>query len=412
VCPHGTLFVFSKFQVTLPNNASIIEKISAVYGLVPFFVIFVTMLDVAIRAAHRRAIGSRELCFLGFVVLIVLLNEGIFKQLAAQPRPEGSCVNSCGFPSGHSTMAMGFFMLMFTDAVFRTVPKLPMTLGSARYERRHRMRSASDDVQGTLDRRWWSVIPLSVSDVLGSFDLFSFAITWGLLLLPVPLSRVVLKDHSPEQAFVGCLIGAIEGVLWWALMRYLVQEPCNHLLGAKLWGFCIHNYALPRFVVQSKCCRLLAKVEEAFERESKELAAEGHSSSDSSMTCIDWIRLGNELEKIHREIGWYLGSKGRWQNMTARAEDLVFDSLEASSLWPLQQRVEAELVRMGRPLPSDWTYSEQIATAAGPSPCHSILRDSNTALSDSWVGRPSRSGRMLSPKPAVEEGIELPAMSG
>lgn len=82
---------------------------------------------------HRlRGLGTRETCFLGFVGFMTGCNELVFKRWAMEPRPDHSCNFSCGFPSGHSVMSCGFFMLMFLDAVFRTMPRVPLTLADAR----------------------------------------------------------------------------------------------------------------------------------------------------------------------------------------------------------------------------------------------------------------------------------------
>ena len=43
------------------------------------------------------------------------------------------------------------------------------------------------------------------------------AMIWSLLLLPVPLSRVLLHDHSPSQILIGSLEGIILGNIWYLL---------------------------------------------------------------------------------------------------------------------------------------------------------------------------------------------------
>jgi len=40
-----------------------------------------------------------------------------------------------------------------------------------------------------------------------------------LFCLPVPPCRVVLKDHSGTQVFVGGIVGAVEGLLWFYLVK-------------------------------------------------------------------------------------------------------------------------------------------------------------------------------------------------
>merc|ERR1712080_718912 len=69
--------------------------------------------------------------FLAFIIFIVVVNELILKKIAKQPRPDLSCNLTCGFPSGHSTMSIGFFVLLYLDASFRVMPKVPVDLPSA-----------------------------------------------------------------------------------------------------------------------------------------------------------------------------------------------------------------------------------------------------------------------------------------
>eukprot|EP00403_Amphidinium_massartii_P032404 CAMPEP_0178447000 /NCGR_PEP_ID=MMETSP0689_2-20121128/41137_1 /TAXON_ID=160604 /ORGANISM="Amphidinium massartii, Strain CS-259" /LENGTH=212 /DNA_ID=CAMNT_0020071929 /DNA_START=273 /DNA_END=908 /DNA_ORIENTATION=+ len=212
------------------------------------------------------------------------------------------------------------------------MPKVPLTLSNARHERRLFQRHVlqrSTSFAGlvpdasTLDRRWWSVVPLSVADTLGSFDFYAFTITWALLLLPVPLARIILKDHTPEQVVAGALIGIVEAFAWWLCIRKFIQEPHNqephnHLLGTRFWGICVHNYALPRFVVRCKCCRLLAKLEDAMQIDNAEEGrwlsggTDHWNSGSQSLTQVGrspcnmvtkvistekWLLMGDELER-------------------------------------------------------------------------------------------------------------------
>ncbi|KAF4717517.1 hypothetical protein FOZ62_019441 [Perkinsus olseni] len=75
---------------------------------------------------------------------------------------------------------------------------------------------------------------------------------WSLALLPVPLSRVILKDHTAQQVFMAGIIGVVEAIIWFLLtllLRVKTEEYASHRW---LKGCLIHNWPAPRCYVPLK----------------------------------------------------------------------------------------------------------------------------------------------------------------
>merc|ERR1712179_300212 len=93
-------------------------------------------------------------------------------------------------------------------------------------------------------------------DELSHFFALFYSVIWFVLLYPVPLSRVAIYDHTPEQALMGSFLGFFEACVWWYLVQNL-QHRYNHQLGLTLLKVkgvpvLVHNYALPRFVAEQR----------------------------------------------------------------------------------------------------------------------------------------------------------------
>lgn len=335
-CPYGHANVF---DVTVPSDPSFAQWVCVIYGIVPLAVVGFAALDCLFTATFLRGIGTRELSFIGFVAFIVVLNEAIIKRISHQARPEHSCNLSCGLPSGHSTMSIGFYVLMFLDASFRVMPKVPQDVASARLRRRALKSRRSvcgfscRDVCVRDIRTWFTIIPLSSSDTLSAFDFTCFAACWGFLLLPVPMSRIVLHDHTPLQALVGSLVGFIEAVAWFALMRYGVKKQWNHMLGARICCIFVHNFSLPRFEVVGKCCEYLAQAED-------DEAAYGNMSEILIL----------KFTRVYSELGWYLKQLERPACLVDLSfdEDRIFADHEKVALKAWRDKVQERLQSCGK----------------------------------------------------------------
>lgn len=194
-CPFG--YKISFFDVTVPNHANFFDVLAVIYGMVPYIAAFFLFF----RFCWNR--GTQELG-LGFCLLFtVIINEFLIKNQIDQRRPgqsvrdeiitkvlqdngayedvaRGTCNTSCGMPSSHSVIALAFFVLMATDA-FGTY-----------------LLRANEPM-------WF----------------FVWMIAYSFVYLPVPVSRVVLWDHTSEQAFLGSLIGTIIAGFWTFGMQFL-----------------------------------------------------------------------------------------------------------------------------------------------------------------------------------------------
>ena len=188
------------FSVSLPRNADEWDWISVMYGYTPF--VWIGFVFVVLLWRRR---DTRQLSYLLQPAFVLLMNE-IIKHIVKQPRPEGACGASTGMPSSHSALSIGSITAVTLDLI--TTPPTRATL-------------AADTVV-------WS---------------FMF-----LVLLPVPVSRVVLGDHSVQQTLAGCFSGMLFGSLWFWLLLQLRQYTAKYL-GEPLWRtFIIHNYAPVNFI--------------------------------------------------------------------------------------------------------------------------------------------------------------------
>jgi len=217
-CPFGKSIPF--FDVTLPSNAGqgmdFWESISVAYGFVPHLFGLILLL----RLLWRR--GTNELCMGTCAIIVNLINEFLIKNMINQPRPgqlrenivvingveHGTCNTSCGMPSSHSLMAILLFLLFVADAV-------------------------GQSLQNPFKRAWFMIA----------------VCVYCIALLPVPVSRVILYDHTQEQAFVGTLIACILGLPWIVAIQYANKRFAPRH-GEALWevkGFVVvrHNLTPP-----------------------------------------------------------------------------------------------------------------------------------------------------------------------
>lgn len=188
--------------------------------------------------------GTRELQFVLFIGAIVGVNEVFLKALAQERRPVGSCNFSCGMPSGHSTMSIGFLVLMFLDAAFRVCPMDPKFLREIQLEKRL---CGSRSLQTCI-----SVMPLANSSAISNMQFVILFAVWFVILAPVPVSRIMLNDHTSTQAFVGSCIGTIEAAIWYAAMSHIARSCEGHLGWEFRPGGCKiyvlrHNYKVPTY---------------------------------------------------------------------------------------------------------------------------------------------------------------------
>jgi len=184
-CPYGHVAGFGPAKYTWPHPVDVtwLHYIAAFYSLVPVFIAFLfPLLFLWTR-------GTRELLAVVFFWLqlpVVLVLKAIF----AERRPEGSCLVSCGMPSGHTIDSMGFVFWIALEIIM--------------------LRSLS-----LRQKSLWLA-------------------AWGVFLLPVGWSRTFFLDHSWAQIIVGGAVGMICGGLWYLFLRlrlvvWALKLLCAHL---------------------------------------------------------------------------------------------------------------------------------------------------------------------------------------
>merc|ERR1712186_15838 len=94
--------------------------------------------------------------------------------------------------------------------------------------------------------------PWSSKDHLTQLEFNAYIIVWGFAMLPVPIMRVALYDHTIDQAIWGMAIGGVVSLLWWRLCRlfqhkYVKEE--DRLLLRSRWLSLKHDLKLPKFAV-------------------------------------------------------------------------------------------------------------------------------------------------------------------
>jgi len=178
-CPRSYIFDQEEF---LPKVLEIIWTTASL----SIFVILAALISYTIFAR-----SSRVLFLLTSLVLQQTINEAILKNIFAEDRPPGACSRTYGLPSGHSSFAASWALLL-TLEWFLYHDKVPFKTGRF-YE------------------------PLRIV---------------GILVMPfVPISRYFLNYHTPKQIYCGLLTGfAITSLYFYGIMTLMHKD------NGKLWG--------------------------------------------------------------------------------------------------------------------------------------------------------------------------------
>mmetsp|Transcript_51615 Transcript_51615/g.102546 ORF Transcript_51615/g.102546 Transcript_51615/m.102546 type:complete len:249 (-) Transcript_51615:87-833(-) len=186
LCPYGSVAgpPIAHFTWPPPQETTYFTYIAACYSTAPFDIALGLL--ISLICVH----GVRDL----FAVLFFFLQGAVMMTLKAaisQPRPTSSCLVSCGMPSGHTLMSVGFFTWFALEIVSR---KENMTVARK----------------------------------------FCWLLVAGIALLPVGWSRTVLGDHSWLQVCIGAFVGTALGGLWWYLLKqrctyWLIKLLCAHI---------------------------------------------------------------------------------------------------------------------------------------------------------------------------------------
>lgn len=236
VCPYGVRLAF---DVTFSNDVhqwSPAGHIVLIFmSYVPVVIIVLAILELFVRR------GTRQLNFCLFYGYVVALNEFMWKRLVSQPRPVGSCNSTCGMPSSHGAISFGTFAFLFLDLSFRVDPLSPAVLTAIPNSPRCMSFYLADVC---------SLVPLSNARSISNWQFIRMVGFWGYLLLLVPVSRVLLRDHSVSQVSLGCAIGLMEAVMWFFMSQHLAWRYRSEIgrRWPSMWRrhLLLHDLGVPR----------------------------------------------------------------------------------------------------------------------------------------------------------------------
>eukprot|EP00992_Anisonema_acinus_P010443 TRINITY_DN6586_c0_g2_i1.p1 TRINITY_DN6586_c0_g2~~TRINITY_DN6586_c0_g2_i1.p1 ORF type:complete len:268 (+),score=5.04 TRINITY_DN6586_c0_g2_i1:108-911(+) len=236
-CPYGTGL---PGDVTYPNDPSPSEIICVVYSFMPYLIAIIAVIALIARR------GTRQMYFCIFGGLVVVLGELIWKSIARQTRPIGSCLVTCGMPSSHATISVGYFVWITLEVALRrdfvskhnvdtqhlTPPGVEMT--------RDEVVDSCDTVAPEIRRRKWS-------EALHPFAVLRrlfVVLLWGGVTLPIAPCRAVLRDHSWMQVLAGSFVGLGEATVWYFLLNTLLVRFTAFIEGRR----CFRRFGRPNYI--------------------------------------------------------------------------------------------------------------------------------------------------------------------
>jgi len=224
-CPYGTPIPF--FDVTVPKDPSAWQIVGVAYGFVPWILCFMILLAFLIKR------GTRELA-VGLLPLLVAGIVSLVKFIAKQARPEGSCLSSCGMPSAHAATSTALFLYLVLDAAHRVItPSKGITS----------FFPSIASVGETCVALFKGVLMFPFGSI-SQREFSAYLAIWSPILLPVPISRALLNDHSASQIMAGCFIGILACFLWYPAVLALRLKFASNF-GQKFWFIFVHNYDVP-----------------------------------------------------------------------------------------------------------------------------------------------------------------------
>lgn len=211
-CPYGRMLPGDvTWNPKQFQEEPVLVLLAVMWGYMPWVAVFGVVLELLVTR------GTRQLSFCLFLGVLGLVNEKGLKAVALQKRPLGSCVVTCGMPSSHATLSMGLWALIVLDAAFRISPLDRLVLQAA-----HQGQTRLCPGGGRL--RCLNCFFLSQGGVLSNLQFALVVTVYTLILMPVPISRVLLLDHSPEQVFAGSCWGMMLAVLWYVATLLLARS--------------------------------------------------------------------------------------------------------------------------------------------------------------------------------------------
>jgi len=256
-CPYGWRLPGDVTWPSPPTDAEgmvaaldMFKIIAVFYSYVPYLLGFKAFCVLLVRR------GTRQLAVVLWLLSTLLMNEVILKRLWREPRPgtmlqvrdaagkyAGSCLHSCGMPSSHSALAMGWFVQIFLDASYRVHP-----LALGRKTQTIALRPGTGAFEKAIKcLRLYLWLPWIDVDIVTHTEYVVYMSAWFLILMPVPFMRVVLYDHTCSQVAVGAGVGIVFTLFWWRVVRHM-QRKYHGLEGRPVFHQLLeHNYKLATF---------------------------------------------------------------------------------------------------------------------------------------------------------------------
>merc|ERR1719327_552160 len=116
-------------------------------------------------------------------------------------------------PSGHAATTIQYLVLLMVDYVFR--------VDSTIYKEHVGLQKIS---------RVYRVLRLMSNSNVESISWVEFVallLLWGMLLVPVPFSRVMNLDHTLEQVTIGSALGIVCGLITYGIHCALAKTVCR-----------------------------------------------------------------------------------------------------------------------------------------------------------------------------------------
>lgn len=193
-CPHGwKLEIPALASLTVPRQPSCADYLAIGLSLVPVMVSLAAFLRLFLKR------GVQEALFIFLFPLLLGVSDLFLKMFFHQSRPEGTCLTTCGMPSGHSISICGVALYILYSCWRCSDTRIA-----------HRRACAA----------------ISIALV--------FAVAW---------SRVHLHDHFVDQIIVGALCGSCISLCYIIFLRLVVEKPGNAAYLARILGL-YDNYSL------------------------------------------------------------------------------------------------------------------------------------------------------------------------
>lgn len=161
ICPYGYPVDVPFSNWTYRHGANFIDIIAGILSCAPLLLMLYTHIGLYYRRKCSQLFGALLFYVVGAVIFIG-------KVIAVQKRPQGTCLTSCGMPSGHSAESFAFVVWFFL----------------------------------TLNESYYLTLPL----------------------IFVPWSRWFLLDHSFAQITVGSCIGVLLAFGWFRIAVFLCER--------------------------------------------------------------------------------------------------------------------------------------------------------------------------------------------